>query len=94
MQTIILWITFLLLREWIQLVCEARGDHNLEQIRRIIILSQDTGFAQMDHLPHQDNIPADLAQDGAGVQRPVGSPALRHELGRQLLGFVSKKEIL
>ena len=37
MQTIILWITFLLLREWIQLVCEARGDHNLQQIRRIII---------------------------------------------------------
>ena len=42
----------------------------------------------MDH----DNIPADLAQDGAGVQRPVGSPALRHKLGRQLLGFVSKKK--
>ena len=38
MQTIILWITFLLLRKWIQLVREARGDHNLEQTRRIIII--------------------------------------------------------
>ena len=46
----------------------------------------------MDHLLHHDIVPADLAQDGAGVQRPVGSPALRHELRRQLLGFVSKEK--
>ena len=48
----------------------------------------------MDYLLHIDNIPADLAEDGASVQRLVGSPALRHKLGRQLLGFISKKKML
>ena len=54
----------------------------------------DGSFYSTNYLLHIDNIPADLAEDGAGVQRLVGSPALRHKLRRQLLGFVSKKKIL
>ena len=71
---------------------------NQEKARRGLLRDCTTSPINRSHstiyLLHIDNIPADLAEDGAGVQRLVGSPALRHKLRRQLLGFVSKQKIL